>query len=209
MRFRLPYVRSIVVLGLCGALGACHAASNPHISGAAREWLEGPTKWLLLEDEGRAFRRLRSNRDTITFMESFWRRRDPDPGDSENPFYANFVARVRDADALYAETGKRGSLTDRGRVLILFGPPSKQRIEQKAVPALSLDRNRPGQKSWVRREVWAYLPAELPPSFLDTLPEAGRVEEIQFVFVEEGRRTYLLSGESYCEIAARAAAREE
>lgn len=191
---------------VCAVLVGCHAAGNPHISSAAREWLEGPTKWLLLDDEIRAYRRLRSNRDTITFMETFWRRRDPDPSDSENPFHAAFVSRVRDADALYGETGKRGSLTDRGRVLILFGPPSIQRIEQKAVPVLSLDRNRAGQKTWLRREVWAYLPADLPASFLERLPEAGRVSEFSFTFVEEGRRTYLLNGESYCEIAAKAAA---
>ena len=96
---------------------------------------EGPTRWLMLPDEARQYRRLQTTREVVDFVEAFWRRRDPDPDKPGNEFAKTFYERVEAADRLYSEGGTRGSLTDRGRALVLLGPPPVLRYGQKKVPA--------------------------------------------------------------------------
>lgn len=191
-------------------LASCHGAGGPSVAGGARLWFEGPVRWLLTPEETREFRGLATNRETLQFIEEFWHRRDPTPGDPENPFRSAFLERAEAADRLYAEDGRRGGLTDRGRVLILFGSPSILRYRQRAVPALQPDRPRGRTESATRRitqEEWAYLPADLPPGLSELLSEEEREREIAFVFAVEVRHAYLLEGERYCELAAQAALR--
>jgi GWxTD domain-containing protein len=57
------------------------------------------------------------------FIEKFWQRRDPDPDNEENEFREQYEERVEEAARLFRNEGKPGWLTDRGRILILFGPP--------------------------------------------------------------------------------------
>jgi GWxTD domain-containing protein len=57
------------------------------------------------------------------FIEEFWRRRDPYPDNEENEFREQYEERVQEAARLFRNEGKPGWLTDRGRILILFGPP--------------------------------------------------------------------------------------
>jgi GWxTD domain-containing protein len=198
----------IALLVAAGLAAGCHWPGGGGLSGGARLWLEGPVRWLLLPEETRQFRGLAGNREVLAFIEGFWQRRDPTPEDPENPFRAAFLEREAAADRLYGEERQRGSLTDRGRVLILFGSPSILRYRQKAVPVLTPDRPRRRAVVATRRmtqEVWVYLPRDLPPRLLALLPEEERGQELSFVFAIEARRAYLLEGERYCELAASAA----
>ncbi len=63
-------------------------------------------------------------------------RRDPDLEKPGNECAKTFYQRVEAADRLYSEGGTRGSLTERGRALILLGPPPVLRYSQKRVPEL-------------------------------------------------------------------------
>ena len=193
---------------LAALAASCHGAGGARVSGGARLWVEGPARWLLTAEEAREFRGLSANREVLEFIEAFWRRRDPTPGDPDNPFRAAFLDRSAAADRLYAEGDRRGSLTDRGRVLILFGSPSILRYRQKAVPVMGPGRVRKGAEPasrWMNQEVWVYLPEDLPESLLALLPEEERTRELAFVFAVEPRRTYLLEGEKLLELAAKAA----
>jgi len=58
------------------------------------------------------------------FMEEFWKRRDPDPSTEENEFKMEYFNRIERTEELFATEGKPGWLTDRGRIFILFGPPT-------------------------------------------------------------------------------------
>lgn len=58
------------------------------------------------------------------FKEEFWKRRDPDPSTEENEFKMEYFNRIERADELFATEGKPGWLTDRGRIYVLFGPPT-------------------------------------------------------------------------------------
>lgn len=58
------------------------------------------------------------------FKKEFWRRRDPDPSTEENEFKMEYFNRIERAGELFVAEGKPGWLTDRGRIFILFGPPT-------------------------------------------------------------------------------------
>ena len=172
---------------------------------------EGPTRWLMLPDERRRYRHIHSTRETVDFNETFWRRRDPDPGKPGNEFAKTFYERVEAADRLYSDGGVRGSLTDRGRALILLGPPPVQRYHQKKVPGW--DPGKPGAPSAVQTrtlslESWVYTVEDLPPNLRQRLQEEDPRAEIVLVFTVDPRHTYLLEGEKYLEIAAQASVRE-
>jgi GWxTD domain-containing protein len=203
---------------LCGRLAAlpllswlvCGCGSAPARPASTVGLSEGPTRWLMLPDEERRLRHLRTTREAVDFVEAFWRRRDPDPTTPGNEFSRLFYERVEAADRLYSDAGTRGSLTDRGRALILLGPPPVLRYSQKRVPAW--DPGRPGAPPAVQTrslslETWVYAVADLAPSLRQILEQEDR-PEIVLVFVVDPRRTYLIEGEEVLQMAVRAAVRE-
>jgi GWxTD domain-containing protein len=165
----------------------------------------------MLPDELRQAHRLQTTREAVDFIEAFWNRRDPDPTTPGNEFSRVFYERVEAADRLYPEGGTRGSLTDRGRALVLLGPPPVLRYSQKKVPAW--DPGKPGAPPDVHThtlslESWVYPIEELSPSLQRILEEEDLRPEIVLVFTVDPRHTYLIEGEKYLEMAARAAVRE-
>lgn len=57
--------------------------------------------------------------------EDFWERRDPAPASAVNEYREEFFARVRVAAEQFAEVGRPGWRTDRGRVYIVLGAPDR------------------------------------------------------------------------------------
>ena len=116
------------------------------------------------------------------------------------------------ADRLYAEGGERGSMTDRGRALILLGPPPVLRYSQKKVP--SWDPGKPCNRAIVKSrnlvlEVWVYPLGELPPELVRRITEdEPETAEVSLSFNEESRRTYLMEGHRYLEHSVRSAVRD-
>jgi GWxTD domain-containing protein len=88
------------------------------------------------------------------FIEDFWKRRDPDPSSSENLFKTEYFKRIDQATKLFQGEGIPGWLTDRGRILILFGPP----MERLTQPYRDAASNR-------CQEVWYY--GDFPVIFID------------------------------------------
>lgn len=208
-RSRRPGFRGAVLalLSLL-ALGCGSAPRRPAASAAGLD--EGPTRWLMLPEEEKQYRRLRTSREVIDFVEAFWLRRDPDPATPGNEFAKEFYERVEAADRLYGEGGVRGSLTDRGRALVLLGAPPRMRYGQKKVPAY--DPGHPGSPSAVQTrslpiESWVYPAVELPPALQTLLQQEDPRREIALVFVINPEKTELNDGEKYLEMAARAALR--
>ena len=194
---------------LCGLALGCGSAPARPASGVGLD--EGPTRWLMLPEEQRKFRRLHTTREAVDFIEAFWSRRDPDPHTPGNEFSKTFYERVEAADRLYSEGGTRGSLTDRGRALCLLGPPPVLRYNQKKVPGW--DPGRPGAPSAVQTrtlslESWVYTVQDLPAAFGQLVEKEDPRSEIVLVFAVDPRHTYLIEGEKYLEMAVRAAVRE-
>jgi len=192
---------------------ACRPGVIRATPAGAASLADGPTRWLMLPEEIRQAERLDSTREAVDFVEDFWRRRDPDPDQPGNAFAKTFYERVEAADRLYADGSQRGSMTDRGRALILLGPPPVLRYSQRRVPAW--DTGKPGNRPAVRSrnlvlEIWVYPVQELAPPLAQRIAEEepGN-EEISLSFAVEPRRTYLVEGHRYLEYAVKTAARHE
>jgi GWxTD domain-containing protein len=75
-------------------------------------------------EERREFSRLPDSISRSEFITHFWKSRDPKPETPENEFREELEKRTAFADAKFAQDETRGSLTDRGMVFILLGPPT-------------------------------------------------------------------------------------
>lgn len=89
------------------------------------------------------------------FKEEFWKRRDPDPSTEENEFKMEYFNRIERTEKLFANEGKPGWLTDRGRIFILFGPPTDRITYPMGGDAYSRCR-----------EIWYY--GNFPILFIDS-----------------------------------------
>ncbi|MCF7807539.1 MAG: GWxTD domain-containing protein [Candidatus Marinimicrobia bacterium] len=78
---------------------------------------------------------------------AFWQRKDPDSSTPVNEFKQEFYRRVQLANAEFGKGNTEGWKTDRGRVLIQYGPPSN--IEKSLMSI--------GQRPW---EGWYYYDME-------------------------------------------------
>ncbi len=204
-RLVLPAVLSI----LCWLALACQSTGR---TSTAAGLADGPTRWLMLPDELRQVQRMRTNREAVDWLESFWRRRDPDPDQPGNETAKAFYQRVEAADRLYSDGGMRGSLTDRGRALILLGPPPILRYSQKSGPAW--EPGRPGGRVAIQTrdvviESWVYALEDLPPELRERIAkESPDRTELELIFLVETRETKLLEGEKILDVAVRAAVRD-
>lgn len=194
---------------LCWLALACQSTGR---TSTAAGLADGPTRWLMLPDELRQVQRMRTNREAVDWLETFWRRRDPDPDQPGNETAKIFYQRVEAADRLYSDGGMRGSLTGRGRALILLGPPPILRYSQKSAPAW--EPGRPGGRVAIQTrdvviESWVYALEDLPPELRERIAkEAPDRTELELVFLVETRQTKLLEGEKILDLAVRAAVRD-
>jgi len=87
-------------------------------------WADGPVRYLMTGDEHDEYSRLSDSVARSEFIANFWKHRDPHPETPENEFRDEFERRVAFADQRMAQDETRGSLTDRGQVFVLLGPPT-------------------------------------------------------------------------------------
>lgn len=88
------------------------------------DWGKGPVVWLMSDGEKAAWAKQKGDPERVAFVEAFWRAREPG---NERSYRAIFERRVAFADAELGSddrAGDRGSMTDRGMVFILLGPPA-------------------------------------------------------------------------------------
>jgi GWxTD domain-containing protein len=88
-------------------------------------WADGPVQFLMTASEKASWAALTNDGDRAEFVEHFWEARNPHPESGENTFRTGFERRVAFADSRFVQDErKRGSLTDRGMVFVLLGPPT-------------------------------------------------------------------------------------
>ncbi|MGH9397791.1 MAG: GWxTD domain-containing protein, partial [Terriglobia bacterium] len=89
------------------------------------KWISGPIGYIITPTERSAFKKLTTDDEREQFIENFWERRNPNPGDPENEFKEEFYRRIAYANEHYA-SGIPGWRADRGRIYIMYGPPDEQ-----------------------------------------------------------------------------------
>lgn len=198
--FKARCIELASVLALClGALGC--AAFGPAAS-LGQEVLDGPLRWLLTPAERKELVSLRSRTELEAWRQAVWARRNPDPAAEVNVREELFERRVSDADRLYqGELGLRGSMTTRGRALILLGPPSGLRRGQRAAPKWAPRDDDAGTTRNIVAEAWIYPPQRLPAGLVERLAERGDTE-LTLRFVEEHGVFRLAEGEAELRLAA-------
>ena len=92
---------------------------------ADQYWGEGAVRWLMTDSEKAAWSAVTDPNARVTFVEEFWTARAALPGADGRTYRQEFERRVAFADEnLAVDSEQRGSLTDRGMVFVLMGPPT-------------------------------------------------------------------------------------
>lgn len=114
--------RFISVAVLCFVTAAAFAGGLSKYKG----WDKTPQGYLMTADERAQWANVKSDDDADKFVKDFLARRSPD--------FADQVNRAAAAADKYFTTGKTaGSLTERGRMVIILGPPSAMSVTDTPV----------------------------------------------------------------------------
>ena len=137
-------------LGALVVVATAAAAGAQKMDKDAKRWLD-ETRPIMLAEEEKIYRELKSDKERAEFQKIFWARRDPTPDTPANE-YQDEIARARaEADAQFKIAGRKGSETDCGRVYMLLGKPDEMKSENVGeTPVLRpaqtwTYRDRPGQ----------------------------------------------------------------
>jgi GWxTD domain-containing protein len=82
-------------------------------------------RYIITKQERKIFLNLPPT-DRESFIEEFWKKRDPDPQTEENEYKTQYFNRIEEANTLFKEGSTPGWLQDRGRVYITLGPPTNR-----------------------------------------------------------------------------------
>lgn len=94
------------------------------LHGYYKKWLNQDVRWIITDQERKAFLSLSNDEERDAFIEQFWRRRNPNPDDPDNTYRDEIYRRIAYANEHFA-AGKPGWMTDRGMIYIKYGPPDE------------------------------------------------------------------------------------
>ena len=83
-------------------------------------------KYIATDHEISQYKNLDSLKSKREFLYYFWRNRDTDPSTPQNEFKEEYMKRVAEANKNFTSMMREGYLTDRGRVLLLYGEPDQR-----------------------------------------------------------------------------------
>lgn len=141
-----------------------------------------------------------SRGEVEVYMERLWAAHDPDPATGRNELQDLYEERVDHSDRFFGTSFRRGSMTDRGRVFVRYGPPDEitkelnpqdqdilSRIIEQEVETDRVDIIRKPQPMNSRTdrayEIWRYTirGAPLFPDQENPVQHTG----LKFIFVDE------------------------
>ncbi len=148
------------------------AAKLEKLEGPYKKWLDEDVRWIITDEELRAFKKLTTNAERDQFIEQFWLRRDPTPDTAENEYKEEHYRRIAYANEHFA-AGMPGWKTDRGRIYIMYGPPDSIDSHPMGGPYQRPAEEGGGQTETYPFEVWRYRYLE------------GIGQEIEIEFVDD------------------------
>src|SRR2546423_161042 len=128
---------------------------KPELNKAYKDWLEKDVTYIITDEERKAFKKLQTDDEREQFIESFWRRRDPNPDTDENEFREEYYERIAYANEHFA-SGVPGWKTDRGRIYIMFGKPDEIESHPAGGPYERPYWEGGGSTSTYPFEIWFY-----------------------------------------------------
>jgi GWxTD domain-containing protein len=148
------------------------AATKEKLGGVYKKWLDEDVRWIITDEELSAFKKLSNNAERDIFIEGFWQRRDPTPDTAENEYKEEHYRRIAYANEHFA-AGMPGWRTDRGRIYIMYGPPTSIDSHPMGGPYQRSAEEGGGQTETFPFEVWRYRYLE------------GIGQEIEIEFVDD------------------------
>ncbi|HEV2278126.1 MAG TPA: GWxTD domain-containing protein [Acidobacteriaceae bacterium] len=125
------------------------------LSESYKKWLDEDVRWIITDQEKKAFLSLSNDEERDAFIEQFWRRRNPNPDSPENEFREEHYRRIAYANEHFA-AGKPGWMTDRGHIYIAYGPPDSTDSHPSGGPYDRPMEEGGGQTETFPFETWHY-----------------------------------------------------
>ena len=183
--------RTFVPLALAAWVFA--AVAGAQLSQSFLDFPQGPAGFLMTAGEKKAYAELKTDAAAQAWIDLFWARRDPDLNTVQNEFKLDFDMRVKAADLQFSYGKVQGSMSDRGKVLILMGKPLH--VQQVAPGAEQAAGERPDFIERGNTQIWSYCKPgkECKPPYKpsDTVPfvfSETRVGNGDFVLDRSDRR---------------------
>lgn len=140
------------------------------------DWGKSAVQHLMTRDEAKRWKEVKTDEEAQAFIDLFWARRDPTPRSPANEFKDGIEQRIKVADERFGQGKTKGSMTDRGKVFILVGAPTRiARTGEGGVPAIQRPNRIDNPQE--ATETWYYSEDRVPPF-------AG-VSDFTIVFVDE------------------------
>jgi GWxTD domain-containing protein len=167
------------------AVSAMAVSGFAALSQKYAEFGSGPAQYLMTKDELSKWKSIKDDAAAQAFIDLFWARRDPSPGTPENETQEAFDAKVKYADEHFAHGKFKGSQTDRGKVFIVLGSPSRiQRTSPEPKSTIQTPNDafgvpKEGENASVQgyspKQVWFYDPTKTKT------PIGSQTAEIVFI----------------------------
>ncbi|MGB9486542.1 MAG: GWxTD domain-containing protein [Terriglobia bacterium] len=120
-----------------------------------KKWLNEEVPYIITSEERASFKKLTTDDEREQFIESFWERRNPNPGSPENEFKEEYYRRIAYANEHYA-SGIQGWRTDRGRIYIMYGPADEVDSHPSGGSYLRPQEEGGGETATYPFEQWRY-----------------------------------------------------
>ncbi len=145
----------ITILLLSHGLVCAQDVRDEEVDDYFNKWLREDTVYIISPEERSVFEKLSSPEEKERFIEQFWFRRDPDPGNAFNEFKEEHYRRIAYANEHY-KAGKAGWTTDRGRIYIIHGPPANIMMRPMGGLHKRTLQEGGGATTTFPHEVWSY-----------------------------------------------------
>ncbi len=147
------------VIVMAAVLACLAATAVADLSPEFIAWGQGPYQFLMTKEEAATWKTIRTDEAAKAFVALFWARRDPTPTTPVNEYRLEVEGRIKYADEhLGAGEKVRGSMTDRGKTLLVYGTPKRmERSAEAKTPSFDLtgdlQRDQRESANWVQ---WIY-----------------------------------------------------
>jgi GWxTD domain-containing protein len=166
---------SAVTLFVLGIATSSFAA----LSKTYADFAKGPYQHLMTADERKQWAAISTDAAAEQFINLFWARRDPTPTTPANEFRDAVEQRVKVADSRFGQGRTTGSHTDRGKVFILLGSPTKlRRASSEPTGTIQTPNASPTAttlQGYSPKEIWEYEQGK------SQLPLGQALAEIAFI----------------------------
>ena len=125
-----PIEEDPVKRALIAVVGACVRTASPRAAFEVQGLGQVGRAYFLTPAEKEAWSKVGTDEQAEKFIADYWARRDPNPATTANEFRDDVGRRIAAADEQFKMRSKRGSETNRGRLLVTLGLPSRVSTER-------------------------------------------------------------------------------